>query len=139
MDASFAGLGCLLFNNTSKLSWEDASNYCQDDEDAKLLEISNSLQMDFVRSELALIYDYDSSTKYWWTSATDQGREEEWYWASSGAPVPELVWGSSPPSGITRFNCMVLARHQDFYADDQVCTRDDLASAICQKHFVSVI
>ena len=60
VDASSAGLGCLLFNNTSKLSWEDASNYCQDDEDAKLLEISNSLQMDFVRSELALIYDYDT-------------------------------------------------------------------------------
>ena len=133
VDASYAGLGCLLFTNDTR-SWEESSNYCQDVEGARLVEVETSQQMDFLRSELSLIYDFDPSTTYWWTSGTDLGREGEWYWASSGAHVPELVWGNKSPSGTTKYNCMVLTHGQEYFADDQICTKDNLAHAICQKN-----
>ena len=57
IDASLTGLGCLYFNSSSEVTWEEAGNICQAPEnDALLLEIGSELQMDFVRSELVFLH-----------------------------------------------------------------------------------
>ena len=128
---TLTGLGCLLFNSTKAYNWEEANNYCQRDENASLVEIWTTLQLDFIRSELSFLTDHESAHD-WWTSGTDLAREGEWYWGSSGAPVGDFVWGSNEPHGDTEANCMKLYASNDFYGRSFQYSR--LYYPICQKH-----
>ena len=130
VDATLTGLGCLLFNSTETYAWEEANNYCQRDENASLVEIWTSMQLDFIRTELILLTDHEAS-RNWWTSGTDLAREGEWYWGPSSAPVGDFVWGSSDPNGGTNENCMFLYNSYDFYGNSYSCT--SLFYPICQK------
>jgi len=130
VDATLTGLGCLLFNSTTAYSWELANNYCQRDENASLVEIWTSLQLDFIRTELILLTDHESASD-WWTSGTDLAREGEWYWGFSVAPVGDFVWYSTDPNGGTGENCMMLEDGWDFYGRDWACNSGSYP--ICQK------
>merc|ERR1719167_1155371 len=67
IDATASGLGCLYFNSSTKVNWEEAGKVCQAPEnDALLLEIETELQLDFVRSELMLLED-SGVVNHWWT------------------------------------------------------------------------
>ena len=58
IDAAWSGLGCIYFNSTADVTWEEAANWCQHpDNNALLLEIQLKLQLDFIRSELMLLQD----------------------------------------------------------------------------------
>ena len=46
--ATSVDMGCLKFNVTHPMSWLDASEYCQRDEQAALVEIQTELQLDFL-------------------------------------------------------------------------------------------
>ena len=131
VDATLTGMGCLLFNSTTAYTWEEANNYCQRDENALLVEIWTSLQLDFIRTELTLLMDHESA-RDWWTSATDLAREGEWYWASSGAPVGDFVWHNNEPNGGTNENCMMLFNGYDFLGDSYDCNYTDRFYPICQ-------
>ena len=78
IDASLNGMGCLLFSNTERLTWESASVACQK-AGSTLVEILNERQLDFVRSELFFLADVGVSGD-WWTSGTDFRREDQWIW-----------------------------------------------------------
>ena len=132
VDATLTGMGCLLFNSTTSYTWEEANNYCQRDENASLVEIWTSLQLDIIRTELILLTDHESA-RSWWTSATDLAREGEWYWGSSGAPVGDFIWASisDDPNGGTGENCMKLYNNWDFYGNSYSCT--SRYYPICQK------
>ena len=82
IDATLTGLGCIYFNSSSEVTWEEAGNLCQAS-DASLVEIGSELQLDFVRSELVFLQDSGlvDLTGDWWTGGTDQGRDGDWYWA----------------------------------------------------------
>ena len=105
VDATSTGLGCLLFNSTTDYTWEEANNYCQRDENASLVEILTTLQLDFIRREL---YGRRGD---WWTSGTDLAREGQWYWGPSRLSVADWVWSSenNEPSGGTYWNCMMIS------------------------------
>merc|ERR1719391_2002647 len=108
IDATLSGLGCLYFNSSTSVAWEEASNWCQHpDNNASLVEIWSELQFDFVRSELMFLLD-NGVGSYWWTGATDLGREGHWFWIGSLATVGDFFWDSGQPNGGTGSNCMIL-------------------------------
>ena len=131
MEATHAGMGCLYFNSTTKVMWEEATSYCQSDEmNASLVEIWTELQLDFVISELMFLAQ-NGIDDDWWIGATDLGREGHWYWANSLATVGDFIWSSAPKHGVN-FNCAVLENSLEFLAQQHVCGSSDPAWTICQ-------
>ena len=133
VDATLTGMGCLLFNTTAVMNWEDASVSCYQS-NSSLVEIWTELQMDFLRSELKVLANSGFSS-FWWTSATDLGREGHWYWASSLSPVPDFVWYSgsyAQPDGGTGENCAFLDSGYDFMIQDFDCDYESSTYPICQ-------
>ena len=134
IDASLTGLGCLYFNSSSEVTWEEAGNICQAPEnDALLLEIGSELQLDFVRSELVFLQDSGlvDLTGDWWTGGTDQGRDGRWNWAGSLENVGDFVWHHIEPNGGTSENCLLLPNGYGFLGNDFPCTGNRYF--ICQK------
>merc|ERR1711936_33269 len=133
VDATLTGMGCLLFNTSEVMAWEDASVSCYHSK-SSLVEIETELQLDFLRSELRFLANSGISES-WWTSATDLGREGRWYWASSLSPVPNFVWDSDEPSGSTEENCGMLYVYDelDFMMNDYLCEYGPYSAyPICQ-------
>ena len=58
IDATGTGLGCLYFNSSSEVTWEEAAKLCQAPENnASLIEIWSEVQHEFVRSKLMFLQD----------------------------------------------------------------------------------
>ena len=132
LEAAHAGMGCLYFNSTTKVMWEEAASYCQSDEmNASLVEIWTELQLDFVRSELMSLAE-NGIEDDWWIGATDQGREGQWFWANSLATVGDFIWYSSDPENGVNENCALLEDGQGFLAIPHNCAAFDPAWTICQ-------
>ena len=55
IDGSVVGLGCLLFDSSLDLTWEEANNFCQFTNNATLLEILTEEQLVFTQLELTLL------------------------------------------------------------------------------------
>merc|ERR1712156_876664 len=55
LDASFVEMGCLFFNNTLEVSWEEANVICQMNSNSTLVDIQSEMQMDFLQMELDVI------------------------------------------------------------------------------------
>ena len=133
VDGTLLGLGCLLFNSTETYTWEGASVYCQGEENATLVEIWTETQLDFIRMELQMISEVETS-KDWWTAGTDVGREGKWNWATSSAAVGDFIWADSNPDGGFSDNCLDLCDtcgSTGFMGSDWDCSRS--ACPICQK------
>ena len=47
IQATWVDLGCVLFNSTKILNWEEANIACQEVENGRLLEIRTEEQLDF--------------------------------------------------------------------------------------------
>ena len=124
-------MGCLLFNNTASMTWEEANIYCQDSENGTLLQIWSELQFDFIRMELAFIYDH-AQVQRWWTSGTDAGKEGTWRWAASLVPVGDFIWYSSEPNDGLNGNCLYLFHDHDFLGHDTGCSTHNFA-VICER------
>merc|ERR1712210_69076 len=122
IDATLSGLGCLYFNSSTTVSWEEAANWCQHpDNNASLLEIWSELQLDFTRSELMFLQD-NGVDKEWWTGATDLGREGHWFWISTLATVGDFIWYPGTPDSGTGGNCLYLNNGYDFLGNDFGCS-----------------
>merc|ERR1711971_58000 len=131
LEATHAGMGCLYFNSTTLVMWEEATSYCQSDAmNASLVEIWTELQLDFVRSELMFLAQ-NGIDNDWWIGATDQGREGQWYWANSLATVGDFIWNASPPNNVN-LNCALLENGGEFLAQSHTCAASDPAWTICQ-------
>ena len=137
LDASLTGMGCLLFNSSAELTWEESSFACHQS-NSSLLEIWTEVQLDYVREEVSFLADASSwLDQDWWTSGTDLGREGHWYWASSLAPIADFVWHSGQPDNRpssdegTGANCLILENSMDFMAQDERCSYTTFH--ICQK------
>ena len=135
VDGTLLDLGCLLFNSSETYTWEEASVYCQGEENATLVEIWTDTQLDFIRMELRLLAELEGEA-VWWTAGTDVGREGKWSWAPSGAAVGDFIWASSNPDGGISDNCLDLCDscandiQGDYKASDHKC--DGKFYPICQ-------
>ena len=130
IDGTLLDLGCLLFNSTTYYPWEEASVYCQQEENATLVEIWTEAQLDFIRMELRMLAANEGGNS-WWTSGTDVGREGSWNWAPSSASVGDFIWHSNQPDGGFDQNCLYLSPTYDYLGNDYPCTSS--LYPICQK------
>merc|ERR1712112_526096 len=105
--ATFVDMGCILINRTETMTWEEANTYCQEVENASLLEIHTQDQMDYLAMELNSIEEF-IGTAYYWVAGTDKGREGRWIWMSSLEPVDDLLWYPGYPSTNYKTNCLRL-------------------------------
>merc|ERR1711915_926902 len=128
LDASSAGLGCLLFNSTSKMTWLAANEYCQR-EDARLIEVGTEAQFNFLKMELDFV-DNQVSRHYWWTSGTDIGRGGNWYWTGTLTSVGSFVWSAGQPNEGVGGDCLYLIHSDGYLAGDSACSKS--RNAICQ-------
>merc|ERR1711915_178885 len=128
LDATTVGLGCLLFNSTSKMTWLAANEYCQK-EDARLVEVETEAQFDFLKMELDFV-DNQVSRHYWWTSGTDIGREGNWYWTGTLTSVGSFVWSADQPNEGVGGDCLYLIHSDGYLAGDSACSKS--RNAICQ-------
>ena len=71
LDASFMEMGCLFFNNTAAVNWEEANMVCKKYSKSTLVDIQLEMQMGFLQMELDLIAKSEGTTQRWWTAATD--------------------------------------------------------------------
>merc|ERR1712018_607432 len=61
LDASFVDMGCLYFNSTEALNWEEANVICQMS-NSTLVDISTEMQMGFLQMELDVIANAEGTT-----------------------------------------------------------------------------
>merc|ERR1711881_218334 len=55
LDASFMDMGCLFFNATEALTWDDANSMCQMSSNSTLVDVATEVQMGFLQMELDVI------------------------------------------------------------------------------------
>ena len=65
VDGSSVGLGCLLFNSSLALTWDEANNFCQFTSNATLLEILTEEQLIFTQLELTRLADEEGGRNWW--------------------------------------------------------------------------
>merc|ERR1719452_327045 len=70
--ATWVGMGCLLFNSTATYTAEQAIVYCQQAENSTLVELQTEEQLEFLQMELIALEAHEG-TRRWWTSGTDMG------------------------------------------------------------------
>merc|ERR1712004_592743 len=107
-DASFMEMGCLFFNNTVAVNWEEANVICEMTPNATLVDIQSEVQMGFLQMELDVIANAEGATHYWWTAGTDMGREGRWFWITTLTAVEDFVFNPGQPSPTTSLNCLSL-------------------------------
>merc|ERR1711936_1224781 len=88
VDATFVDMGCLYFNSSAALPWDETNSLCQMTSNATLVEIRTEMQMAFLQMELNVLADHEG-TRHWWTSGTDVGVNGKWMWATSYTPVED--------------------------------------------------
>merc|ERR1712126_267670 len=105
LDATYLGIGCLLFNNSTGYTWDKAIEFCYSQEEGKLVEIRGVQEMEFVMSYLLTLETHETAYN-WWTAGSDAGREGKWIWPSSLSPVESYLWdiAEGQPSGGAREN-----------------------------------
>lgn len=129
LDASFVEMGCLFFNNTAAVDWEEANVICKEYSNATLVDIQSEMQVGFLQMELDVIANAEGTEHNWWTAGTDLGREGHWYWATE---VGDFVWSwsSDNPDSGTAENCLYLNYDWGYEGGDADC--DGTFYPICQ-------
>ena len=133
-DASFIDMGCLFFNNTAAVTWEEANVICHKYSNSSLVEIHSEMQMNFLKMELDEIASAEDVSRLWWTAGTDIGFEGQWIWITSLTKVEDYVWHPGHPrpnldNSISISNCLSL-RPRDYDGHDIGCENRD--NPICQ-------
>merc|ERR1711963_1242335 len=96
-DASFVDMGCLFFNNTAAVTWEEANVICQKYSNSSLVEIHSEMQMNFLKMQLDEIASAEDVSRLWWTAGTDIGFEGQLIWITSLTKVEDYVWHPGHP------------------------------------------
>jgi len=129
LDATYLGIGCLLFNSSTGYTWDQAIDFCYSQE-GDLVEIRNSQEMEFVISYLLTLETHETAYD-WWTAGMDAGREGRWIWPSSLSIVESYVWDAGEPDGGSKQNCLCLPSTYSYKGHD--CDCDVSRRLICQK------
>ena len=115
-------MGCLFFNNTAGVNWEEANVICEKYSNSTLVDIQTEMQMGFLQMELDVIANAEGASHGWWTAGTDVGREGQWYWATTLAEVGDFVWSpNNGNGGDTANNCLMLEPVWEYKGDDVNC------------------
>merc|ERR1711892_263167 len=132
VDATFVDLGCLLLNSNTSYTWEEANIYCQEKENATLIEIKTEEQLEYLQMELFTLEGHEDS-RDWWTAGTDLASEGNWYWAVTLKSVGSFIWSkeNNEPTNSTIYNCLYLHNDYGYFGSDIECT--NMMYPICQQ------
>merc|ERR1719266_207530 len=131
LDASFVEMGCLFFNSTASMTWEDANLACQRSSNSTSVVITSEIQMGFLQMELDVIANAEGEAHWWWTAGTDIWTNgPRWLWATTLADVEEYVWEGGYPHSNTYHNCLVLYPGNGYLGVNRPCF--NTAYPICQ-------
>merc|ERR1712113_417503 len=108
LDASFMEMGCLFFNNTLGVNWEEANVVCKMTPNATLVDIQSEMQMGFLQMELNVVEGIEGAKHHWWTAGTDVGIEGQWFWVTTLTEVGDFVWNTGFVNGGASENCLYL-------------------------------
>ena len=134
VQATHVDLGCLLFNSSTTYTWPDANTYCQEQENATLVEILTEEQLELIQMELYVL-ENESGAHQWWIGGTDMGNEGDWFWIKSKEPVAEFIWHQGQPAQGFKGDCAALwSGGYNYEGDDNSCTR--LLYPICQQMII---
>merc|ERR1719341_2090136 len=121
LDASFVDMGCLFFNATEAITWEEANSICQRS-NSTLIDISTEVQMGFLQMELDVIANAEGAVHRWWTGGTDLGIEGRWIWATTLTAVEDFVWvDDSHPRSNLNWNCLAVHPSYGYLGYDDSC------------------
>merc|ERR1712172_383907 len=131
-DASFVDMGCLYFNNTERLDWMEANEYCQTglpELNSSLVELKTSEQLAFLQMLLDFDSDFAAGS---WIAGTNVGSSGRWFWATTLSPVEDFVWADGEPSRSNNgtVSCLMLATDFDLMGLSIECDRNEYP--ICQ-------
>ena len=121
LDASFMEMGCLFFNNTAAVNWEEANMVCKKYSKSTLVDIQLEMQMGFLQMELDLIANTEGTTRRWWTAGTDMWREGRWIWITTLTAVEDNVWSPGQPGDTKHLNCLALHPSYGYLGYDEDC------------------
>merc|ERR1712181_20810 len=129
VDASFVDMGCLYFNATAALTWEESNLMCQMSS-STLIDIATEVQMGFLQMELDVIANAEGTLHLWWTAGTDVGINGRWIWATTLTAVEDYVWKSGYPNAANAYNCLSLHPTYGYLGFNSNC--DAAYFPICQ-------
>jgi len=133
-DATHMNLGCVLFNATTKMSWHDAQNVCQESYSSHLVEIFSQEQQDFVAMKAFEAELLTGTEQDWWIGLTDDNSEGRWYWIHSLKSAEFIPWGVWQPDGDKAANFASLFAGFDYRWTDETSAFEYRGGAypICQ-------
>ena len=146
VNANAVGLGCLLFDHTTRSGWQQSQEYCSG-LGGRLVEWDSSAQYDFLNARLVETF-FVNGVNRWWIgaagtanddapeNATENATEGMWAWASSSQELPDdFPWGWNQPEDDSYSNCVALQDNwqmePSFTGDDARCT--SYLPHICQR------
>eukprot|EP00090_Calanus_glacialis_P022791 TRINITY_DN35102_c0_g1_i1.p1 TRINITY_DN35102_c0_g1~~TRINITY_DN35102_c0_g1_i1.p1 ORF type:complete len:160 (+),score=38.34 TRINITY_DN35102_c0_g1_i1:1-480(+) len=130
-DGNPYNLGCVQFNGTTALTWDNAQEFCHTQEESNLVEIFNQDQQDFLKLMAEQLEIFTGDKRHWWIGATDVAYEGRWIWPHKLETVDYAAWyGAEPNSGPTN-NYAIMNYGADFMWTDQ--TEVSTYYPICQK------
>merc|ERR1712004_284712 len=121
LDASFAEMGCLFFNNTASANWEDANVICHKYSNSSLVDIQSEMQMGFLQMQLDVVESIEGADHPWWTAGTDVGIEGRWSWATTLTAVGDFVWYGNEPNPSLSLNCLALQTGYEYLGYAAYC------------------
>merc|ERR1712181_128793 len=123
LDASFMDMGCLYFNSTQGLTWDDANSVCAMSSNSTLVDIATEVQMGFLQMELDVMANAEGTTHQWWTAGTDLGIEGRWIWATTLTAVEDFIWIDGYPRYPAPYaNCLSLEPTRGYFGYDEGCS-----------------
>ena len=130
VDATSVEMGCLYFKNAQMNYW-DANVFCQD-RDSHLVAVYTPEMLEFLVMEMQVWEEHDGVDAFWWSGATDMGREGLWYWQYSLLDVGDFIWGSQQPENSTEYNYLCFLKDYDYMGAACDTDSNDI-QPICQK------
>ena len=76
LDARILNMGCLNFNGTKSMAWNDAQDFCHSlNINSHLVEIFSEEQQQFMVIQALLYEEYSGKARNWWIGLTDEESE----------------------------------------------------------------
>ena len=131
LDFYRVGLGCLYFDTTQTLTWNDAQEFCHSQEESYLLEVLDEDQNHDIVMMCFQIAQVTQETRNWWMGLTDISFEDRWFWPHSLQPVDYSNWHGNEPNNGETYNYAYMDHTYDYEWIDT--NEGDKKYTICQK------
>ena len=132
-DATHAGLGCLFFETSQNMTWEEAQVFCTTLHlGSYLVEIKNEKHQDYLEMKMYEIDEITESKRDWWIGLTDKDSEGHWLWFHSGKEATYTHWVEGEPKPGKLLTYAYMSRGMTHKGQWHVTTAENSKFPICQ-------